>query len=238
MTAPEDTVSALARRLDDAAQTRTDTPSLADEHTIDIDQAYRIQNELLERRTSRGESIVGIKLGFTSKAKMAQMGVSEVIIGQLTDAMCVSNGGEVDLRTFIHPKIEPEVAQNGGSKWSERRVSAFAGSWVIDGDHLDNRSRALAHHDHSVGEVECLIDIVGDHHRGGAEIGTDTGEKILHLQASEGIECREWFVQQKHLRMPDQRPGKGNTLRHAAGELMRIATGEIGETDALQPFPA
>lgn len=59
MTAPEDTVSALARRLDDAAQTRTDTPSLADEHTIDIDQAYRIQNELLERRTSRGESIVG-----------------------------------------------------------------------------------------------------------------------------------------------------------------------------------
>ncbi len=41
---------------------------------------------------------------------MAQMGVSEVIVGQLTDAMCVSNGGEVDLRTFIHPKIEPEVA--------------------------------------------------------------------------------------------------------------------------------
>jgi 2-keto-4-pentenoate hydratase len=110
MTAPEDTVSALARRLDDAAQTRTDTPSLADEYTIDIDEAYRIQNELLERRTSRGESIVGIKLGFTSQAKMAQMGVSEVIVGQLTDAMCVSNGGEVDLRTFIHPKIEPEVA--------------------------------------------------------------------------------------------------------------------------------
>lgn len=110
MTALKGTETALARRLDDAQQRRTDTPSLADDHTIDIDQAYRIQNELLELRTERGESIVGIKLGFTSEAKMAQMGVSEVIVGQLTDAMCVNDGGEIDLSEFIHPKIEPEVA--------------------------------------------------------------------------------------------------------------------------------
>ena len=110
MTAPEDTASALARRLDDAAQSRTDTPSLADDHTIDIDDAYRIQNILLERRTARGESVVGIKLGFTSQAKMAQMGVTEVIVGQLTDAMAVTDGGDLELSTFIHPKIEPEVA--------------------------------------------------------------------------------------------------------------------------------
>ncbi|MGG7101116.1 2-keto-4-pentenoate hydratase [Rhodococcus sp. 24CO] len=110
MTTPEDTVFALARRLDDAAQSRTDTPSLADDHTIDIDDAYRIQNILLERRTARGESVVGVKLGFTSAAKMAQMGVSEVIVGQLTDAMAVEDGGDLDLSAFIHPKIEPEVA--------------------------------------------------------------------------------------------------------------------------------
>lgn len=110
MTAPEDTVSALARRLDDAQQSRTDTPSLADDHTIDIDGAYMIQNALLERRLGRGESIVGVKLGFTSKAKMAQMGVSEVIVGQLTDAMRVDDGGDADLSHYIHPKIEPEVA--------------------------------------------------------------------------------------------------------------------------------
>jgi 2-oxo-3-hexenedioate decarboxylase len=150
MTAPEDTVSALARRLDDAAQTRTDTPSLADEYTIDIDEAYRIQNELLERRTSRGESIVGIKLGFTSQAKMAQMGVSEVIVGQLTDAMCVSNGGEVDLRKFIHPKIEPEVAyrlsKGRRSRRSERRhrnLRRCTGS--RNGDHRLALSRLPLH---------------------------------------------------------------------------------------------
>lgn len=110
MTTPEDTVSALARRLDDAQTSCTDTPSLADDSNIDIDDAYKIQNALLERRIERGESVVGVKLGFTSKAKMAQMGVSEVIVGQLTDAMTVENGGDVDLSSFIHPKIEPEVA--------------------------------------------------------------------------------------------------------------------------------
>ncbi|OYD67772.1 2-keto-4-pentenoate hydratase [Rhodococcus sp. OK302] len=110
MTTPEDTIAALARRLDDAQTSCTDTPSLADDNNIDIDDAYKIQNALLERRVGRGESIVGVKLGFTSKAKMAQMGVSEVIVGQLTDAMTVENGGDVDLSSFIHPKIEPEVA--------------------------------------------------------------------------------------------------------------------------------
>jgi 2-oxo-3-hexenedioate decarboxylase len=41
---------------------------------------------------------------------MAQMGVSEIIVGQLTDAMRVAAGAEVELRRFIHPRIEPEVA--------------------------------------------------------------------------------------------------------------------------------
>ncbi len=33
-----------------------------------------------------------------------------MIVGRLTDAMCVEDGGRVDLHRFIHPKIEPEVA--------------------------------------------------------------------------------------------------------------------------------
>ncbi|WP_330256002.1 4-oxalocrotonate decarboxylase [Nocardia sp. NBC_00565] len=38
------------------------------------------------------------------------MGVSDVIVGQLTDAMRVADGTDVDLTRFIHPRIEPEVA--------------------------------------------------------------------------------------------------------------------------------
>lgn len=100
----------LAERLDTAQTACTDTPSLADSHTLDIDDAYAVQAALLERRVARGERIVGVKLGFTSKAKMAQMGVSDVIVGRLTDAMRIADGDTVDLGRFIHPKVEPEVA--------------------------------------------------------------------------------------------------------------------------------
>ena len=76
----------------------------------DLAAAYRIQRELIELRLARGERLVGCKLGFTSKAKMAQMGVSEIIVGRLTDAMQVPAGSDVDLARFIHPRIEPEIA--------------------------------------------------------------------------------------------------------------------------------
>ncbi|MFC9787114.1 2-keto-4-pentenoate hydratase [Rhodococcus sp. NPDC127528] len=103
-------IDSLARRLDAAQCTVTDTVSLADELDLDIADAYRVQEALVGLRLGRGESLVGVKLGFTSKAKMAQMGVSDVIVGRLTDAMVVDDGGDVDLHRFIHPKIEPEIA--------------------------------------------------------------------------------------------------------------------------------
>ncbi|MFF2963078.1 2-keto-4-pentenoate hydratase [Streptomyces sp. NPDC057963] len=107
---PAELTGILAQRLDTAQTSRKDTPSLADSHEFDIDDAYAVQAALLALRVARGERIVGVKLGFTSKAKMAQMGVSDVIVGRLTDAMRIADGDEVDLSRFIHPKAEPEVA--------------------------------------------------------------------------------------------------------------------------------
>ncbi|WP_182349255.1 2-keto-4-pentenoate hydratase [Tomitella gaofuii] len=103
-------VDALARRLDDAQTSRTETPSIEAGQPLDVDTAYRVQKALVGLRTGRGERVVGVKLGFTSKAKMAQMGVSDVIVGRLTDAMQVRDGGTTDLAGYIHPKAEPEVA--------------------------------------------------------------------------------------------------------------------------------
>ncbi|MBY4570576.1 4-oxalocrotonate decarboxylase [Gordonia sihwensis] len=110
----DDEAAALAGRLDHAQTGCRETPSIERDPAVgiafDVDLAYRVQEELIGLRTARGESVLGVKLGFTSKAKMAQMGVSDVIVGRLTDAMTVANGGTVDLGKFIHPKAEPEVA--------------------------------------------------------------------------------------------------------------------------------
>lgn len=108
MSRPE--LEKLAADLDQAALTATAIAQQGADLGLDVDDAYAVQQLLIDRRTSRGERYLGPKLGFTSYAKMAQMGVSEIIVGQLTTTMRIDDGGAVDLAELIHPRIEPEVA--------------------------------------------------------------------------------------------------------------------------------
>jgi 2-oxo-3-hexenedioate decarboxylase len=98
----------IAARLDDAARYARATAQLAEPLTIE--QAYQVQAASLGRRYARGEQRVGIKMGFTSRAKMAQMGIDEMIWGRLTDAMLVEDGGIIRFDKYVHPRVEPEIA--------------------------------------------------------------------------------------------------------------------------------
>lgn len=75
-----------------------------------LKDAYHVQRGLLENHLRAGETLVGRKMGLTSKPKMQQMGVHEPIHGFLTSAMRISDGGEIALKGRIHPKAEPEIA--------------------------------------------------------------------------------------------------------------------------------
>ena len=101
-------VSSAADYLDHAQQSRTEVAQL--DLSGSIEDAYAVQHGLLARRLARGERIAGTKLGMTSFAKRAQMGIGEVIVGQLTDAMRIADGGTCDLTGLIHPRVEPELA--------------------------------------------------------------------------------------------------------------------------------
>jgi 2-oxo-3-hexenedioate decarboxylase len=96
-----------AALLDEAALGATAIPQL---NLATVAEGYAAQEALIARRLARGERLVGFKMGLTSKAKMAQVGVNEMIFGRLTDAMQVPDGGSVDIARFIHPRVEPEVA--------------------------------------------------------------------------------------------------------------------------------
>lgn len=100
----------IAEILDGAAITAQAVPQMATANGVSLKDAYDIQRELIELRINRGESITGYKLGFTSKAKMLQMGVNDLIWGILTDAMEVSPGSTARLAQWIHPRVEPEIA--------------------------------------------------------------------------------------------------------------------------------
>ncbi|GAA3984272.1 fumarylacetoacetate hydrolase family protein [Actinomadura viridis] len=105
-------VGELAARLDAAAREVRAIPRLTDGlppgTELGVDAAYRVQRAVIERRRARGERLAGVKMGFTSRAKMIQMGVDDVIWGLLTDAMLVESS--VDVSRLVHPRIEPEIA--------------------------------------------------------------------------------------------------------------------------------
>lgn len=100
----------LAATLDDAVRAAEAIPQLSASDPLTLDEAYSVQRAGIGLRRGRGEAVVGVKLGFTSKAKAEQMGVSDVIVGYLTDSMAIADGGVFDLATAVHPRIEPEVA--------------------------------------------------------------------------------------------------------------------------------
>ncbi|WP_433286676.1 2-keto-4-pentenoate hydratase [Pseudonocardia sp. CA-142604] len=108
MTVPD--VQHVARLLEDAARTRTPLSPRAELPDLDLTEAYAVQRVLVGNRESLGDPRVGVKLGFTSTAKMRQMGVDDVIVGVLTARMRVREGGRIDRSRLIHPRVEPEIA--------------------------------------------------------------------------------------------------------------------------------
>lgn len=103
-------VDKIAYLIDNAAKTATAVQQISAVHQFDLNDAYAIQKLSIDQRLKRGEKLTGYKLGFTSRAKMEQMGVHEVIFGILTDGMHLENGASMDLNKFVHPRAEPEIA--------------------------------------------------------------------------------------------------------------------------------
>lgn len=100
----------IAQLLDQAALNAEAVEQISLSHTFSEEEAYQIQALAMEERYQRGDDFVGLKLGFTSFAKMEQMGVHDMIWGRLTKNMWIENGASVDLNSFIHPRAEPEIA--------------------------------------------------------------------------------------------------------------------------------
>lgn len=101
----------FARTVDEAARTASSIPMLTTSAPeLTLEDAYDIQRASMRRRIERGESIVGMKMGLTSLAKMRQMGVHSPIYGHLTSTMVLADGGRLRHEEHCHPRVEPEIA--------------------------------------------------------------------------------------------------------------------------------
>lgn len=104
-------IEALARHLDLCVREVRDTEKLTDRHPdMDWNDAYAIQEAWRRLALAEGGRVVGFKAGLTSVAKMRQMGVESPVFGFLLDRFAIAEGGEVEARTLIHPRVEPEIA--------------------------------------------------------------------------------------------------------------------------------
>jgi 2-oxo-3-hexenedioate decarboxylase len=100
----------IAVQLDDAARHAREVEQFDPQGALSLDDAYAIQRASIGRRVARGERRVGVKMGFTSRAKMLQMGLSDVIWGRLTSGMQIEENTTIDLARYVHPRVEPEIA--------------------------------------------------------------------------------------------------------------------------------
>ncbi len=80
-----------------------------DVERLDLDAAYAVQDAVLAARLAAGERPAGWKIGYTSAAMRAQMGVDRPNFGPLTDAMLLADGDLVGGH-LVQPRVEPEIA--------------------------------------------------------------------------------------------------------------------------------
>lgn len=103
-------LNSIAHKLHKAAAQARPTTQISSDRSINLDESYAIQSIVLSERYLEGNKLTGFKLGFTSRAKMEQMGVEDMIWGRLTTDMEYLNDQVVHVDRFIHPRAEPEIA--------------------------------------------------------------------------------------------------------------------------------
>ena len=104
-------ISALADRVMHAQDHAHTIAKLTDDHPLmTVADGYDVQDELRRRWIARGDRMVGVKAGLTSKAKMQQMGVDVPGFGILMASMARPENGLIEMDQLVHPRVEAEIA--------------------------------------------------------------------------------------------------------------------------------
>ncbi len=111
MLSPEQ-IATAAERLYEAEKTGTQIPALTLEYDMDMDDAYAVQKQWVERKIREGAAILGYKIGLTSRAMQAAVNIDQPDYGVLLDTMAFPNRSRIQTGDFTDPRVEVELAFN------------------------------------------------------------------------------------------------------------------------------
>ena len=102
---------ALAAELDQAERTRVPLEHFSKRHpSMQVDDSYAIQRAWMDLKRAQGRTVIGHKIGLTSRAMQLASQITEPDFGTLLDDMLLRDGGEIRADRFIVPRLEVEFA--------------------------------------------------------------------------------------------------------------------------------
>jgi len=161
---PQDHAEA-ARALLEAEVSQEQIGLLSLTHTnITMDDAYAIQNAICAAKLARGRSVIGWKIGLTSKAMQYALGIDIPDSGILFDDMMFRSGDTVPKGRFIQPRIEAEIAfvmksALGGADVTRADVVAATDYVSPSIEILDTRILRV---DPETGQTRSVLDTISD----------------------------------------------------------------------------
>src|ERR1700738_4909666 len=107
------------------------------------------------------------------------------------------------------------------------QVEDIARARQVDVDDLLDAARGGTHHDHPIGEVDRLLDIVRDEDHCLLRARDDAVKVLLNFPACVLIERGERLVGEQDIRAVRERANDRDPVTHAAGKLVRIVIAEF-----------
>ena len=106
-----DVIAAIADELADADRTHSVIPRITARYPdATIDDSYAIQGLWRDKNVTAGRTLVGRKIGLTSKAMQDATGISEPDYGVMFDDTVFASGAEIPVDQYSNVRIEVELA--------------------------------------------------------------------------------------------------------------------------------
>jgi 2-keto-4-pentenoate hydratase len=123
-----------AEALYHALRNRAPIPPLTEtEPELTAVDGYLTQQELVQMLLADGDSIVGWKLGLTSKPMQDMLGISDPDYAPQFHSQVIDDGAAIPVSDYIQPKVEAEIALVLGTSLKGPNVSLLDAAQAVKG---------------------------------------------------------------------------------------------------------